>query len=61
MRDELEIRMRAAARGETPDRPTALDESLRALVEQLNGGEPAPTKGHFRIVKDERPRPKSRP
>ena len=59
MRDEFEMRMRAAARGETPDKPAPVDKVLRAMVEQLNGGPPAPTTGQFHIVRDEQPRPKS--
>lgn len=43
MKDEFERRMRTAARRERLEEPSRVDRSLRALVEQLHGGPPAPT------------------
>ena len=48
---EFEARVRAAVEGNAPDAPTPLDESLRALVEQLHGGPAAPTSGDGRIAR----------
>jgi hypothetical protein len=51
MKDELDKRLQAAARGEVSDKPTPLDASLRALAEQLQGGPPAPSSGRHRLVR----------
>jgi hypothetical protein len=56
MKDEFEQRLRAAARGDVPDKGTPLDESLRALVKQLRGGPPAPSSELHRIVRADAPR-----
>jgi hypothetical protein len=48
---EFEAKVRAAVEGNTPDAPTPLEESLRALVGQLGGGPPAPTSGDQRVVR----------
>jgi hypothetical protein len=55
-REEFERRLQAAARGEASDKPTKLDASLRALVEQLRGGPPAPSSGRHRVVRGDPPR-----
>jgi hypothetical protein len=60
MKEEFERRLRAAVRGDAPDRPTPLDESLRALVEQLQGGAPAPASGRHRMVRADAPRKESK-
>ncbi len=54
-KDEFERRLLAAVEGERPDEPTRLDESLRALVEQLHGGPSAPSSGQHRIVRADAP------
>jgi len=58
-KDEFEDRLRAAVRGDVPEHPTPLDESLRALVEQMRGGPPAPASGRHRVVRADAPRPDS--
>jgi len=59
--DEFELRMRAAAQGEAPEKPSPVDASLRALVEQLQGGPPAPTSERFQVVGGEPRRRDSKP
>jgi hypothetical protein len=56
MKEEFERRLQAAVRGDVPEKPTPLDTSLRALVEQLQGGPPAPSTGPQRMVRSELPR-----
>jgi hypothetical protein len=59
MTDEFERRLRAAVRGERPEKPTPLDESLRALVEQSRGGPPAPSSERHQVVRADAPREES--
>ena len=50
MTDFLERRIRAAAQGEVADAQTRLDTNLRALVDQLHGGPPAPRSDQYHMV-----------
>lgn len=60
MADEFERRLKAAVRGGRPEKPTPLDETLRALVEQSRGGPPAPSSERHQVVRADEPREDSK-